>query len=166
MRRRRRGLPLRPSASAFPGDPQASAFPGDTQRPSAPYVYGRRCVGEAWMSPSLRDWDKRLEVRERSRWLFGAGRLNRGQPLPHAAGERDDSFALVAVECFAQRRGSGVATAGGFEHLGEVTVPLALARERIGPRPPVDCFLGEPHRLDVLSACRVDESLRDRKSTR
>ena len=37
---------------------------------------------------------------------------------------------------------------------------IALPQKRIGPRPPVDRFLGDPDRLGVLPACRMDEGLR------
>src|SRR5437660_10553554 len=78
----------------------------------------------------------------------------------HASRGRDDHLALVAVERASPRSDRLVAAAGGFEHLGEVAVRLALPRERIGPRPPGERLFEERDRLVVLPARRADERLR------
>lgn len=80
-----------------------------------------------------------------------------GQSLTGAAGERDDSLALVTFEGFPVGCGGLVRPAGGFQDAGEVEVRVALHEQRIHLLGQADRLAGQPFPLRVLAAVSSGE---------
>src|SRR5919108_770278 len=92
-------------------------------------------------------------------------RLQRGEPLPHAARGGEVTLAFVAVERLLERSGRLVAAAGGGENLGEIAKRVALQVQSVGPLRVLDCLacksysvgmstaLGENARLHLAPQC-------------
>src|SRR5205085_8683821 len=133
--RARREAPVRPlrrprlrARGRHPRRPERAAR---RDRALLPALQGPRAVeedGDARLGEPRRGGeDPRGSARAR------LGRLERGEPLAYAAGERDDLLALVAVERLLPGRDGVVSAAGGLEHFAEIVERVALEDGRGAP---------------------------------
>src|SRR5579862_1254278 len=81
------------------------------------------------------------------------------EPLANAPGERDDLLAFVESERLTQRCDRVLAPAGGFEHLREVVVAVALDLEHVGVGRDLDRLARQPFRLGMVASKGEDERL-------